>query len=147
MKKILSLVLFVSLFCCVSNAQVDAAYTSKLKHLFEVSGTSESYKSAVTQMITMFKQQYTDVSSDVWAEFESEFLKTSLDELTQMLVPVYNKYLTSEDLDGLISFYLSPAGAKYAKVTPFITQESMQVGQEWGMKLGQAFAEKMEKRK
>lgn len=49
-----------------------------------------------------------------------------------MLVPVYSRYLQIEDLKGLIKFYDSPLGKKYSKYTPFLTQQSMEVGQKWG---------------
>ena len=75
-----------------------------------------------------------------------EFLNTSLDDLVEMLVPVYSKYMTQGDLEKLIEFYQTPVGKKYAKSTPMITQESMQVGQQWGMKIGQEFEKKMKEK-
>ena len=56
------------------------------------------------------------------------------------------KYMTKEDLEDLIKFYQSPIGKKFAKNTPMIVQESMQIGQEWGMKIGEDFAKKMKKK-
>ncbi|MCP4265050.1 MAG: DUF2059 domain-containing protein [Candidatus Brocadiaceae bacterium] len=84
-----------------------------LKKMFEVSGTEESYKVGITQMFTMFKQQYSSVESDVWDDLEKEFSKTSLNDLTEMLVPVYSKYLTLEDLQELIRFAETPVGKKF----------------------------------
>jgi hypothetical protein len=77
---------------------------------------------------------------------EKEFLKTSLDDLVDMLVPVYSKHLTLDDLQKIIDFYQTPAGKKYAEKTPLIMQESMQIGQQWGMKIGQKFQEKLQEK-
>lgn len=79
-------------------------------------------------------------------EFEEEFAKTSIDDLTEMLVPVYKKYMTKEDLKELIEFYETPVGRKFAEYTPIIMQESMQIGQQWGLKIGQDFERKMMER-
>ncbi len=146
MKKIICTLFLALAFSVSSFAQVDKEYKSSLKKLFEVSGTEEAYKAAIKQMIVMFKAQKTEVPATIWDEFEQEFLKTSLDELVEMLAPVYKKYMTKEDLGQIIQFYDSPVGKKYAQSTPLITQESMEVGQAWGAKIGESFAEKLKKK-
>jgi len=123
--------------------QAEAEYRKTLEEMFEVSGTEESYKVAITQMVGMMKQQYPNVDAAIWEEFEKEFLNTSLNDLVEMLVPVYSKHMTQADLKNVIAFYQTPTGKKYADKTPLIMQESMQVGQEWGVKLGEDFVKKM----
>jgi uncharacterized protein len=143
---------FVTVFVCLlaivlnSKGQDDNSYEKTLRKLFEVSGSNETYKVAIIQMIDMFKQQYSNLGEDVWDGLEEEFLKSSIDDLVDLLVPVYYKYLTQEDLEGLIGFYESPIGKKYASCTPLITQESMQVGQQWGAKIGQEFSKKIQEK-
>jgi hypothetical protein len=144
-KKFLVLALFLTI-STVTFGQVDKEYTQTLKKMFEVSGSEESYQSAIKQMINMYKQQYSNVKVDVWEELEKEFLKTSLDNLTEMLAPVYQKYMNLEDLHELIKFYQTPTGKKFAQNTPLIVQESMQVGQEWGRKVGQDFTQRMKEK-
>jgi len=143
MKK-LACTLLLTLACTTfSNAQTNPAYKAKLKRMFEVSGSEKSYKVAIEQMFTMFKQQKTAVPDSVWQQFEGEFLKTSLDDLVEMLEPVYVKSLTQDDLQQLIAFYQTPIGMKYANQTPIIMQESMQVGQQWGRKIATEFQDKL----
>ena len=138
-----SLLIFLSV---TSFSQEDKQYTETLNKMFEVSGTEGSYQAAIKQMFSMSKQQYSNVEVEIWTDLEKEFSKTSLNELTKMLVPVYSKYMTLEDLNELIKFYNTPTGKKYAKSTPLIMQESMQIGQQWGMKIGQDFEKKMKDR-
>jgi hypothetical protein len=111
--------------------------------MFEVSGTEETYKTAIKQIMAMYRQQYTDIDADIWDEFEDEFMKTSLEDLTTMLTPVYQKYLSLEDLNGIIKFYESPVGLNFAENTPMIMQESMQVGQQWGAKISEQLMERI----
>ncbi|MDP2060383.1 MAG: DUF2059 domain-containing protein [Flavobacteriaceae bacterium] len=139
----ITLLLFVSITVF---GQADKEYNETLKRMFEVSGSEKSYQAVVKQMFTMFKQQYSDVELDVWGDLEKEFSKTSLNDLTEMLVPVYSKYMTLEDLKELIKFYETPVGKKFAKNTPLIMQESMQIGQQWGMKVAQDFEKKMKEK-
>lgn len=139
----ITLLLFVSITVF---GQVDKEYNETLKRMFVVSGSEKSYQAVIKQMFTMFKQQYSDVESDMWSDLENEFSKTSLNDLTKMLVPVYSKYMTLEDLKELIKFYETPVGKKFAKNTPLIMLESMQIGEQWGMKVGQDFEKKMKEK-
>jgi len=143
MKKIAGMILLSLFTTTFSFSQSSPAYSTKIKTMFEVSGTAVSYKAAIKQMFTMFKQQKTNVPDSVWVEFEGEFMNTSLDDLVSMLEPVYAKHLTLDDLNQMIAFYQTPIGKKFAEKTPMITTESMQVGQQWGMKIGREFQEKL----
>lgn len=122
--------------------QANTEYRATLKKMFEVSGTQEAYKSAVRQMFVMFKQNK-NVPEEIWADLEKEFLLASMDELVDMLTPVYEKHLTNADLKKVIEFYQTPIGVKFAQKSPAIMQESMQVGQQWGMKIGESFQQKL----
>ena len=125
--------------------QSDVEYKSTLKKMFEVSGSEEAYKSGIRQMFVMFRQKE-NVPQEVWDALESEFLQTSLNDLVEMLTPVYQKHLTTADLQKVIQFYQTPAGEKFAQKTPFIMQESMQVGQQWGMKVGKDVETKLKEK-
>lgn len=143
-KTILFFLLAFTVHC--SFGQTDPQYQRSLKQLLQVSGTEASFTTVVTQMMTVIRQNYTNVPASVWNDFEQEVLKTSLDDLVEMLVPVYQKHLSQEDLVSLIAFYQTPAGKRYAEKTPMIMQESMQVGQQWGLQIAQRMQQKfMEK--
>ncbi len=144
-KFLLSLVLVVMLVPVVS-AQSNDPYSKALKEMFAASGSEETYKTVIQQMMGMFKAQYSQVPADVMDQLEQEFLKASMDDLADMLVPVYKKYLTIDDINGLTAFYNTPLGRKYAQQSPAIMQESMNVGQQWGMTIGQTFAKKVKEK-
>lgn len=136
-----SLLLFFTV--SFSFAQADQAYKNKVKLMMLSSGGADAYDAAITQMFTMFQQQFTDVPANFWKEFEKEFLNTSMDELVDLISPVYAKYLTAQDLDQIIAFYATPAGKKLSSSQGAITSESMSVGQEWGVRLGEKVSKKL----
>jgi hypothetical protein len=49
-----------------------------------------------------------------------------IDELIDVMIPVYQKHLTKGDVDGLVAFYSSPTGEKMLKEMPAIMTESLQ---------------------
>jgi len=143
MKNTLAILAFFMLFSFSSFAQNDKAYENTLSEMFDVSGSEATFQAAINQMLSAYKGQYPQVSAETWKEFEAEFQKTSMDELVVMLAPAYQKHLTQKDLQELIKFYKTLIGKKFAEKTPLLTREAMQVGQHWGMKIGQNFAAKM----
>lgn len=146
MKNCVILTLFALCSLSLSQAQTETSYTQTLQKMFEVSGTENVYKTVIAQVFGMFKQQYSHVDSTVWEELEGEFMQTSMNDIVDMLAPVYRKHLTEVDMQTVIDFYQTETGKKFAEKTPLITQESMQIGQEWGRKIGEEFVKKMEER-
>ena len=47
------------------------------------------------------------------------------DEMTELIIPVYERYLTIEDLKSVIKFYKSPGGKKLLDAQPKIIRDSM----------------------
>ena len=81
------------------------------------------------QMFTMFRQKIKEAPEEYWKRAEAKF---DTSELLQLIIPLYDKYYTTEDLKALNAFYESPIGQKVLSTLPQITQESMKIGQAWG---------------
>lgn len=143
MKKFISTLSLIFILTNLSFGQTDNEYRETLQTMFKVSGSEEIYQTAISQMFTMFKEQYSSVKEETWVSLEAEFKNTSINDLIELLTPTYQKHLTLEEIKGLIEFYETPVGKKYAQKSPLIMQESMQIGQQWGMKIGEEFAKKM----
>lgn len=143
MKKFILILSLFSFFASASVAQTNDSYKKTLRTMLDVAGTQATFQAAIKQMFTMFKQQRQQVPAEVWNSFETEFSKASLDELVDRLVPVYQKHFTEADLNGFISFYRTPIGRKLAEKSPLVMQESMAVGQQWGLEIAKSFEEKM----
>ena len=146
MKKAILLISVLIISLISAFGQIDNNYKATLKKMLEVAGTEATFKMGINQMFDMYKKQMSGLPDSILSDFKKEFLKTSVDELVDMLAPVYQKYLTETDLKEIIGFYQTPAGKKFAEKNPLILQESMQVGQQWGMKIGQQFQEKLKQK-
>jgi uncharacterized protein len=145
MKKLITSLTLLIAINTLSFGQADKEYYNTLKKMFEISGSEEAYRTVISQMFMIFKQQNPEVGNQIFNDLEKEFLRASIDDLVEMLVPVYGKYLTKDDLEQVILFYQSPVGKKFASNTPLIMQESMQIGQLWGIKIAQQLEQKMRK--
>jgi len=112
----------------------------KIQNLMELSGSGKLGVQVVTSMITSMQKLYPDIPQKFWDDFAKEIKP---DDLINLIVPVYDKYYTEEDIDQLIAFYNTPVGKKMTEVLPMITQESMAAGQVWGRKIAEKVAERL----
>lgn len=138
---ILTLLLLLS--ATVTFGQENSTYRESLKKMMQVSGSEVAYKGVMNQMITMFKEKQSNVPKEFWDEVAIEMNKDALNQLINLVLPIYQKHLTEDDLTGVIAFYDTPVSKKFAEKTPVITQESMIAGQEWGLQIGQQVIDKL----
>jgi len=140
---IFTIALFISTY---SFGQADTLYVQTLQKMFVITKVEDTYEAAINQMLTMMKEQAPDSDSEFFKLMEQEFTVKAMKELFHKMVPVYAKYFTQEDLEQLIAFYETPIGQKFVNTTPMVMQESMQIGQEWGMELGKKIEKMMKER-
>jgi len=111
-----------------------------IRRMMELTGAGKIGTQFMDQLITIFKQGKSGVSDKFWEDFQAE---VDANELVEMVIPIYEKYLTHDEIRGLIKFYESPVGKKLIEVQPKIMQESMMAGQKWGQQLGEKIANKL----
>lgn len=146
MKRIIITFTLILAAATLSFGQDNSAYKNTLKEMMDVSGATESYKVVIVQTIKMLKEQKSQVPDEVWSHFEKSFLEASQGELVEILVPIYQKHISLPDLKAAIVFYQSPAGKRFSEKTPLIMQESMQAGQQWGIRLAEQFDKKLKEK-
>lgn len=118
-------------------------YQKSVEKLLELSGASNTLQSIVPSLFSLLKQQTSGIPDIYWEEAEKEIMQTANADLAIMMVPVYRKYLSQEELDKIIEFYQTPAGHKLAEVNPQISAELLTIGQQWGLQLSQKVLQKL----
>lgn len=123
---------------------VDPGKAADIRKLLEVSGVKGIMAQTMVSMGDTLRPlmakalpagDYRDKLVDLFfAKFQS---KADPQQLVELIVPIYDKYLTDEEIKGLIQFYQTPLGQKAVNVLPRIVAESQQRGEKWGEQLGQ----------
>ena len=127
MKKIfITLLLLISFNSLSSQDQ----YKSLLVDYMTAQGQFETFNATIDQMGSMMG--VTIKESD-----KEEFTKDVMGSLIDLLVPVYKKHFSEQDLKDAIEMYKTPIGKKISEKTPIIAQETMQASMQWGMELSQ----------
>ena len=134
MKKVLlPLILLFSL----NSINSQENYKSLLIEYMTAQGQFETFNATIDQMGTMMGVTIKD-------EDREEFTNDVMGSLIELLVPVYQKHFTVDDLKDAIQMYKTPIGKKISEKTPIIAQETMQASMQWGMELSQKLQKYLE---
>ena len=107
----------------------------------ESTGAGEVGVQVINQMLPAMKQLVPNAPEEFWQDFMAEI---NADEMIDLVIPIYQKYLTEEDIQAINAFYNTPEGKKLIRVQPLIIQESMQVGQQWGEEIARKVIKRYE---
>ncbi len=111
----------------LSNSQEDN-YRDLLTDFIKAQGQFETFNATIDQMTSMMG---VTLNEDEKVEFTSDVMSS----LIEMLVPIYKKHFTDQDLKDAIDLFKTPIGKKISEKSPIIAQESMQASMQWGMEL------------
>lgn len=115
---------------------------AQVRQLMDVFGVDRMLGQMNSQMAAMMQQQLPCVPADYWQGFIDA---KGARELTERMVPIYQRHFSAADIQGLLKFYRSPLGKKVITEMPATMAEGMQLGQEWGRERAQAMLADLQK--
>ncbi len=143
MKTLLSIIIFLFSFGNLQSQHQDSM-EQRVIHLLDISGSKESFDVVLNQMIDLQKEIYTDeLSDEFFRTFREEVISMGREDLYKLIIPIYVKHFTLEEIEGIIAFQESEIGKKMTEKMPIILNESMQKGAIWGEELGEKIADKI----
>lgn len=117
-----------------SGSSLDSTKAADIKSLMELVGARDVVQDATTRGTDQFRENLIASvgSSERGQQFVNEFVadyqkKFNPDEVTSQLLAIYDKHFTDEDIKGLLQFYGSPLGQKFAAEMPKIAAETQAV--------------------
>jgi hypothetical protein len=126
-----------------TSAPADPAKAADIRKLMALVNTEEmagGLMKAMTQEIrpivinSLPPGDYREKLVDLFLEkFRSD---ADMKHLLELLAPIYDKYLSDDEIKGLIVFYQTPLGKKTLEVMPKVMAESQEEGRKWGEGMG-----------
>jgi hypothetical protein len=143
MKKpaLVAALLLATSFAHADGKHADSPKEKDIRHLLQLTGAAQMGAQVMRQLLDTFKTTMPNVPASFWPELQNEL---NADELVEKVIPVYDKQLSQAEIRDLLKFYESPTGKKLIKVTPAITQESMEIGKIWGREMSEKVMRKLE---
>jgi hypothetical protein len=114
-----------------------------IKRFLTIIGAQAIGLRVFNQVMESLQKVHPDIPESVWQAMRGEAEARTDDFVAERLVPIYDQYLTHEDIKGLIAFYESPLGAKLLGVMPQMTQESRRAGQAWGKEFAETVHQRL----
>jgi hypothetical protein len=126
-----------------SQSKLDPAKEADIRRLLEVAGAKEMALQIMGGMENNIKPlltasfppgEYREKLIDLFfAKFHS---KIDMQHFVDLAVPVYDKYLSHEEIKDLTRFYQTPLGRKMLTIMPKLSLELQEAGQKWGQAIG-----------
>jgi len=107
----------------------EPASKESVKTMMNRTGVGDMGKQMASRLLPHIKQQIPDASENFWADVRAEM---DTDNLVEMVIPVYQKYLTEKDAKEINAFYNTEAGNKLISIQPDIIKESTAIVKKWG---------------
>ena len=126
-----------------ASANIDPAKEADIRRLMDLAGAKalgsqmmEGMGKNIKPMMTnaLPPGEYREKLIDLFfVKFQT---KADMQKLLDLIVPIYDKYFSDEEIKSLIQFYQTPLGQKTLRVLPQLMAESQEAGRKWGEGLG-----------
>lgn len=140
--------IILSVIACVLAAPAAAdniapAKRSDIEKLMRIIGpappeaTKQMSNLFIRQMSQELKASRPDLPARTYQILSEEINRVIEEQMTakggylDMVVPIYDRHLSHEDIKGFLKFYQTELGKKMIKTYPLIFQESMALLQDW----------------
>jgi len=124
---------------------IDPAKEADIRKLLELTGAKELALQTMQNMEGSIRPLLTNsLPPGEYREqlitlfFEKFHTKVVGNDLLDLIIPIYDKHFSSQEIAGLIQFYRTPLGKKLAEAMPQLTDEAQQAGQKWGEDIGRS---------
>ena len=133
-----------------ASTTIDPQKEARIRELMDVTGAKNLGQQLIDAGMEQFRSNVQDSQPDnprakqfadaFVARFQKHFDPNSL---TERVIPIYDKYLTTDDLQALLDYYHSPLGQRMLKALPEVTRESQAAGFALGQKAAQETMEEL----
>jgi hypothetical protein len=136
---------FLLLLCCtpalMAQSTPAATKEANIRKLLIATDARGIFKQAVETQMSVMKTTLPQIPAKFWDEVLKEI---EPDKFIELLIPIYDKYYSSEEIEGLIVFYQTPLGKKMVATLPQIMTESAAAGDKYGQQIATKVIQRMQ---
>ena len=144
MRLIKSFIFFTALLLTMPLVGQDVDMIPKVSKYLESNGTLKQYKDAYAELLNLVEKQFpkSDRNSNGWLYLERNEQK-ALNEIRDLLVPIYVNHFNSKELAKMQNFYETEAGMQLVKdKNKLSTKQTKTVEDFFNSKIGLKIKEK-----
>ncbi len=141
MKKLIGVILFL---CAIINGIAqDKAMKEDVIELLKLKGSAKLRTEIIKKAEVIFTEKFPEIPSDFWNDFKAEVTEETF---VMLLLPVYEKYYTHEEIKELVRFYKTPVGRKMNKILFELNKDVEIKGREWAVKIARQLLKKIKEK-
>jgi uncharacterized protein len=136
-----------------SAQDVNAETRAEVEKLLQTTGAlrlGQQFSTAmVAQLANALRSTHANIPQkalDVLPQEVNAVLSENIPLLNEIMVHIYARHFTLDELKGLNQFYATDLGRKVIGTLPSVLQESMAAGQKWGQSLGPEIGRRIQDR-
>lgn len=111
-----------------------------IQKLLAMTDSLDMGQQVVDRLLAIQQSAQSAVPQEVWDEIRAELDMT---RIQPVIVAIWDRHFSHDDIRGLIEFYESPLGRKLVETQPAVMQESMAAGELWARQVLQRIQEKL----
>ena len=127
-----------------SDAESDARKNAVARQILDATHAPDQLLAAIEFGLPAMRQANPRIPAIFWDRF-IEQARARRQEVLELLVPLYTRSFELSDLEALLQFYNSPLGRHLIEVQPALARDASQLGQAWGVRLGNEVAQQLQK--
>jgi uncharacterized protein len=146
----LLLILSATVAAAGQQRKIDPAKEADIRELLRLTGMTDVVGKQMGQMADQAKPLLErslppgERRHEIVEDFTKRFLaRANSQGLIAQVIPVYDKYLTDDDVKAVIRFYKSPVGQRLLKIMPEMMKEASAAGQQWGEQIAHDVLQEM----
>ncbi len=145
-----SIIIAVMLLCTqcsttvtlVMSDEINQKKAEDIKKLVQLTRSSRFALQMLRKVIVKYQVSYPEIKDDYWLEFLEE---ADLNNLTELLIPVFDRQFSHDEIKELLIFYESPIGQKVTRMLPNMTVEIFMVGVQWVREVAEKIDERLQR--
>jgi uncharacterized protein len=115
----------------------------EVRKMLQLTGAANLGINVSNNMMAALKPSFPAVPEEFWVEFQKE-LKPS--ELVEIIIPIYEKNFTLEEIRAANAFYSTPEGRSIIQKMPTAMNQAMVAGQKWGQAVAERAVQRLKDR-
>ncbi|HEX4545691.1 MAG TPA: DUF2059 domain-containing protein [Candidatus Acidoferrum sp.] len=131
---------------------LDPAKAADIRSLIELLGVRDALPESAAKSTAQYREALLSSVPDnergqafVNAFLDAYQKRLNPDDITNELVAVYDKHFTEDEIKGLLQFYGSPLGQKYAEETPKVSAEVNVAGRAVSLRVARDVIQELRK--
>ena len=113
---------------------------ANIRKMIELTGGTRIVDQIFNSMAANFKDPK---QAEFFTQFRKEF---DMNQVYEIMIPAWDKYLTGDDIKAIIVFYRTPAGQNLLVAQPKIMAEAMPAVMQWSQDIAQKLMQKMKEK-